>query len=95
MKLLQVFSSKSFRILLSVWNCFPAFIFQHWDVKAAFTNAPLEETIYVHQVPGFEKEGTLGKVLLLKKALYGTKQAARAFQLFLRKKILKMGQKFT
>ena len=71
-----VLSPKSFRILLALWNCFPELSFEHWDVKSAFTNAPIEETIYVHQVPGFEKEGTEGKVLLLKKALYGTKQAA-------------------
>jgi len=61
--------------------------------KVRFTNAPIEETIYVHQVPGFERQGTEGKVLLLKKALYGTKQAARAWQLFLTKIFLEKGAK--
>ena len=56
---------------------------QHWDVKQAFVNAPLEEEVYVHQVKGFERPGTLGKVFKLSKALYGTKQAAHAWQKFL------------
>ena len=86
-----VVSPKSLRVLLSIWNCFPEFSFEHWDVKSAFTNAPIEETVYVHQVPGFEKEGTAGKVLLLRKALYGTKQAARAWKLFLSKIFLELG----
>ena len=86
----SVFSPKSFRFLLAIWNCYPDFGFEHWDVKSAFTNAPIEEIIYVHQVPGFEKEGTSGKVLLLKKA-HGTKQAARAWQVFLTKIFLDLG----
>ena len=53
----SVLTPKSFRVLLSLWNCVPDLSFEHWDVKSAFTNAPIEETIYVHQVPGFEKEG--------------------------------------
>ena len=76
---------------IAIWNCFPELSFEHWDVKSAFTNAPIEETIYVHQVPGFERQGSEGKVLLLKKALYGTKQAARAWQVFLSKIFLDLG----
>ena len=45
---------------------------QHWDVKQAFVNAPIEEIVYVQQIKGFERENTQGKVLKLKKALYGT-----------------------
>ena len=52
-------------------------------MKTAFVNAPLKETVYCRQVPGFEKPGTENKILLLKKALYGTKQAANAWQNFL------------
>ena len=76
----SVMISKSFRILLAIWNMFPNMQFEHWDIKTAFVNAPLKETVYCHQVQGFEKEGTQGKVLRLKKALYGTKQAANAWQ---------------
>ena len=56
---------------------------QHWDVKQAFVNAPLEETVYVHQIKGFEKKGEEGKVLRLRKALYGTRQAGHAWQKYL------------
>jgi hypothetical protein len=75
--------TKTFRILLTIWNNDPGLLFEHWDVKTAFVNAPLKETVYCRQVPGFEKPGTEGKILILKKALYGTKQAANAWQNFL------------
>ena len=35
----SVLSPKSFRVLISLWNCFPELSFEHWDVKSAFTNA--------------------------------------------------------
>jgi hypothetical protein len=79
----SVMVTKTFRILLSIWNNDPGLHFEHWDVKTAFVNAPLKETVYCRQVPGFEKPGTDDKVLILKKALYGTKQAANAWQNFL------------
>ena len=74
----SVMTTKSFRIFLSIYNNDKSLHFEHWDVKSAFTNAPLEETVYCRQVPGFEIPGKEGKILLLKKALYGTKQAANA-----------------
>ena len=43
----------------------------------------IRSTVYVHPVKGFEPPGAVGKILLLKKALYGTKQAAHAWQTFL------------
>ena len=51
--------------------------------KQAFVQAPVEEEIYVHQIKDFEKPGQETKILRLKKALYGTKQAANAWQKFL------------
>jgi hypothetical protein len=42
----------------------------HMDVKSAFLNGDLEE-VYVHQPPGFAIPGKVGKVLRLRKALYG------------------------
>ena len=39
---------------IGLLDCFPlVHHFEHWDVESAFTNAPIEETIYVHQVSGF------------------------------------------
>jgi hypothetical protein len=80
----SVMNTKSFRILLTIYNSNKDMTFRHWDVKQAFVNAPLEEEVYVHQIKGFERKGKEGKVLRLIKALYGTKQAAHAWQTFLR-----------
>src|SRR6185312_11665870 len=87
----SVMATKSFRILLALWNLEPTLSFEHWDIKTAFVNAPLEETVYTHMVKGFERPGSEGKVLLLKKALYGCKQAAAAWQKFLSDIFLSLG----
>jgi hypothetical protein len=41
------------------------------DVKSAFLNDELKEKVYVHQPPGFAISSEKGKVLRLRKALYG------------------------
>lgn len=46
----------------------------HMDVKSAFLNGDLKEEVYVHQPPGFVIPGK-NKVLRLRKALYGLRQA--------------------
>ena len=51
----------------------------HMDVKSAFLNGDLKEEVYVHQPPGFAIPGKEGKVLRLRKALYGLRQAPRAW----------------
>ena len=53
--------------MLTIYNRHEDMHMQHWDVKQAFVNAPIEEDVYVHQIKGFERPGTDGKVLKLKK----------------------------
>jgi hypothetical protein len=49
------------------------------DVKTAFLNGDLLEEVYVEQPPGFTVDGKEHMVLRLKKALYGLRQAPRAW----------------
>jgi len=48
------------------------------DIKSVFLNGDLKE-VYVHQPPGFAIPGKEVKVLRLRKALYGLRQAPRAW----------------
>ena len=47
------------------------------DVSSAYLHAMLDEPVYVYPPPGFEH---LGKVLRLKRALYGLRQSAAVWQ---------------
>jgi hypothetical protein len=47
----------------------------HLDVKSAFKNGTLEETVYVTQLPGFIIKGKEDRVFRLNKALYGLRQS--------------------
>jgi hypothetical protein len=49
------------------------------DVKSAFLNGDLKEEVYVRQPVGFVMAGQEGKVLRLRKVLYGLRQAPRAW----------------
>ena len=51
----------------------------HMDVKSAFLNGELTEEVYVQQPPGFAVDKDSAKVLKLRKALYGLRQAPRAW----------------
>ena len=51
----------------------------HMDVKSAFLNGELRENVYVAQPPGFVVAGKEQKVLCFIKALYGLRQALRAW----------------
>jgi hypothetical protein len=50
----------------------------HMDVKSVFLNGDLKEEVYVRQPAGFIVAGQEGKVLRLRKVLYGLRQAPRA-----------------
>jgi len=63
----------------------------HMDVKSAFLNGDLKEEVYVRQMPGFAVAGEEGKVYRLKKALYGLRQAPRAWNAKLDITLKKMG----
>ena len=64
-----------------------------FDVTSAFTQANIDAEVYVEAPKGFETKGKDGqpKVLKLRKALYGTKQAARLWQQALVKRLVTMG----
>lgn len=49
------------------------------DVRNAFLHGTLQETVYISQPPGFKNSGNPNVVCRLKKALYGPKQAPRAW----------------
>ncbi|WCJ34767.1 Retrovirus-related Pol polyprotein from transposon TNT 1-94 [Euphorbia peplus] len=63
----------------------------HLDVKSAFLNGELQEEVYVSQPKGYEKEGQESKVYRLLKALYGLRQAPRAWYAQLNKCLQKLG----
>jgi len=58
------------------------------DIKTAFLNGELEETVYIDQPPGYEQGS---KVAHLRRALYGLRQAPRAWHLRLKQELESMG----
>ena len=52
---------------------------EHVDVKSAYLNAPLKETVFMQPPQGVLKPGQEGKVLRLLKGLYGLKQEGRGW----------------
>ena len=64
---------------------------QQMDVKTAFLNGELLETIYMKQPEGFAKKGEEGLVCLLHRSIYGLKQSARCWNFELDKQMKSMG----
>jgi hypothetical protein len=63
----------------------------HMDVKSAFLNGELTEEVYVTQPPGYVVAGKERQVLRLQKALYGLRQAPRAWYAKLHDTLDKLG----
>jgi hypothetical protein len=63
----------------------------HMDVKSAFLNGELLEEVYVSQPPGFVDDNHKNKVYRLHKALYGLRQAPRAWNAKFDSSLLSLG----
>ena len=66
------------RLIMALAACKGWDIFQ-LDVKSAFLHGELSEDVYVEQPKGYVKKGKEHKVYKLHKALYGLRQAPRAW----------------
>ena len=71
---------KSIRILLAIAAHMDYEIWQ-MNVKIAFLNGSLDETIYMVQLEGFIAKGQEKKVRKLQKSIYGLKQASRSWNI--------------
>jgi hypothetical protein len=80
---------ESVRMLLAL-AAQEGWVVHHMDVKSAFLNGDLHEEVYVSH-PGFEVPGEEKKVYRLHKALYGLRQAPRAWNAKLDLTLKKMG----
>src|SRR6185369_6004664 len=63
----------------------------HLDVKSAFLNGELAEEVYVQQPSGFVIAGEEHRVLRLRKALYGLRQAPRVWNIKLDASLTSLG----
>ena len=79
-----VMIGKSFRTMLIILNEDSTNEMEHWDVRMAFTQAKLDEELFMEQPELFE-DRTSEMVCLLQKSLYGLKQAAKNWSDMLRK----------
>jgi hypothetical protein len=62
-----------------------------WTSSQTFLNGDLKEEVYVHQPLGFAIHGKEGKVLRLRNALYGLRQAPRVWNVKLDSTLKGMG----
>lgn len=67
-----VANNATLRVLLSVAGA-KRMMVRHLDVKTAFLNGELKETVYINQPNGYVLNGNEEKVYRLKKGLYGLK----------------------
>jgi hypothetical protein len=83
---------ESIRILLA-YATYHGFKLYQMDVKSVFLNGPIKEEVYVEQPLGFEDSEYPNHVYQLSKALYGIKQAPRAWYECLRDFLITNGFK--
>ena len=77
--------------LLLAYAAFCGFKLYQMDVKCAFLNGVIDRKVYVEQPPGFENKEVSNHVFKLSKALYGLRQAPRAWYKRLSSFLLKNG----
>jgi hypothetical protein len=63
------------------------------DVKSAFLNSEIKETVFIQQSPGFVNAEHREKVMHLHKVLYGLRQAPRAWNVKLYQSLKELGFK--
>jgi histone deacetylase 1/2 len=80
------------RLVLSI-AVFRGWCLRQLDVHNVFLHGILEEEVYMKQPPGFEDHNKLHHVCKLDKALYGSKQALRAWYSRLNSKLIEFGFK--
>uniref|UniRef100_A0A1X7U099 Reverse transcriptase Ty1/copia-type domain-containing protein n=1 Tax=Amphimedon queenslandica TaxID=400682 RepID=A0A1X7U099_AMPQE len=61
------------------------------DVKTAFLNGELKETVYIKQPEGYEEKGKEELVCRLKRSIYGLKQSPHCWNYMLDLQLKKMG----
>ncbi|KAL0541547.1 hypothetical protein IC582_021599 [Cucumis melo] len=76
----HVATLKSIRIPLSIATVYDYEIWQ-MDVKTAFLNGNLEQSIFMSQPEGFITQGQEQKVCKLNRSIYGLKQASRSWNI--------------
>ncbi|KAJ0944585.1 putative RNA-directed DNA polymerase [Helianthus annuus] len=81
---------ETIRLLLAV-AAKESWVVHHMDVKSAFLNGELVEEVYVTQPTGFEIKGKEQMVYRLHKALYGLRQAPRAWNARLDRSLKEFG----
>lgn len=85
-----VVKQTTLRILLTIAGR-DKLLVQHYDIKNAYFNADLTETIYMRQLKGYEVKGKEQCVLKLNKSLYGLKQSANLWNKCISNKLIKLG----
>jgi Reverse transcriptase (RNA-dependent DNA polymerase) len=86
----HVCSTRSVRMVLAV-AAHEDLELRQFDIKTAFLNAELEEEVYIRPPAGAERLAAPGRVLRLRRALYGLRQAARAWNKRLEGELISKG----
>ena len=81
-------AARVFRALIAIATRFGLLMFQY-DATNAFLNARIDRLVYVHTPEGFTDQ--LGKLLILKRALYGLKDAPTLWYKELTKSLAAIG----